>query len=428
MITKRSDYDAVIVGASIAGATAAALLGRQGARVALVERRSDPNAFKRVCGHYIQPSALPTLERLGLLGELERAGAVRGRPHVWTRFGWNDPTVAEPGPERESLNLRREVLDPIVRRLAAQTPGVELLPGHTLEDVAIDGDAASVSLRRSGREPLRLSAQVLVGADGRGSKTAELAGVRTRTMRNERFGFWSYFDGPPMEPGVSVKLWVTEPDVAIATPTDSGLMLYAAFPTKERLPEYKADTEGALRSFIGSLPDAPPIAESQHIGPVVGKVDLTNEWRRPTARRLALIGDAATAADPVGAIGCGWAFQSAEWLADAIAPALAGDEPLARGLRRYRRRHRRGLLGHYLVTSGSARAKPMSPPERLIFSAAVHDPKLAALIEALAARMIGPSEFLTPRTLARAARVNATRALTRVGKPAGQESEALVGR
>ena len=31
------DYDAVIVGASVAGCTVAALLGRQGARVALLE-------------------------------------------------------------------------------------------------------------------------------------------------------------------------------------------------------------------------------------------------------------------------------------------------------------------------------------------------------------------------------------------------------
>lgn len=420
MITKGSDYDVVIVGASIAGATAATLLAREGARVALVEKRPDPDAFKRVCGHYIQPSALPVLERLGLVGELERAGAARGRPRIWTRYGWIDPTAAPgTGRERESLSLRRELLDPIVRGTAAGTPGVDLLLGHTLEEVAIERDGASVSLRRSGREPLKLRAALLVGADGRGSRTAERAGVPTRTTRNERFGYWTYFDGPSWEAGVGVRMWITEPDVALATPTDGGLTLCAVFPAKERLAEFKADTEVAIRSTFECLPDAPPLAEARHVGPIVGKVDLTNERRRAAGNRTALIGDAAMAADPVGAIGCGWALQSAEWLADAVGPALAGDEALARALRRYRHRHRQGLLGHFLVTSGSARAKPMAPPERLIFSAAVHDPELAGRIEAFAARMIGPTRFLTPGTLVRAARVKLT---TRRGRAARREA------
>ena len=62
---RRSDYDAAIVGASLAGCTAAILLGRAGARVALIEQRPDASAFKRICTHYIQSSAVPTLERSG---------------------------------------------------------------------------------------------------------------------------------------------------------------------------------------------------------------------------------------------------------------------------------------------------------------------------------------------------------------------------
>jgi flavin-dependent dehydrogenase len=57
------DYDVVIVGASIAGCATATFLGRQGARVALLESHSDPKAFKRMCTHALQPSATPTLER-----------------------------------------------------------------------------------------------------------------------------------------------------------------------------------------------------------------------------------------------------------------------------------------------------------------------------------------------------------------------------
>ena len=73
-----TDFDAVVVGASLAGCATAIHLGRAGHRVALVDKRPDPAAYKRVCGHFIQSSAVPALERLGVLDELEAAGAVRG--------------------------------------------------------------------------------------------------------------------------------------------------------------------------------------------------------------------------------------------------------------------------------------------------------------------------------------------------------------
>jgi flavin-dependent dehydrogenase len=52
-------YHVAIVGASIAGCTTAILFARNGARVALIEREGDPAAYKKICTHYIQPSATP---------------------------------------------------------------------------------------------------------------------------------------------------------------------------------------------------------------------------------------------------------------------------------------------------------------------------------------------------------------------------------
>ena len=56
-------FDVVVVGASIAGCTSARLFALAGARVALVERRPDPGAYKVVCTHQILSSAVPTIER-----------------------------------------------------------------------------------------------------------------------------------------------------------------------------------------------------------------------------------------------------------------------------------------------------------------------------------------------------------------------------
>ena len=60
------DFDVAIVGASVAGCTAARLLAQAGLRVAMIEKRGSPDAYKVTCTHAILPSAAPTIERLGL--------------------------------------------------------------------------------------------------------------------------------------------------------------------------------------------------------------------------------------------------------------------------------------------------------------------------------------------------------------------------
>src|SRR6476469_5118682 len=70
------EHDVAIVGGSLGGCTAAALLARQGVRVALIERAPKADHYKRACTHYIQAPAAATLDRLGLTGAVEAAGAV----------------------------------------------------------------------------------------------------------------------------------------------------------------------------------------------------------------------------------------------------------------------------------------------------------------------------------------------------------------
>ncbi len=201
-----------------------------------------------------------------------------------------------------------------------------------------------------------------------------------------------------------------DPHMAACFPTDEGLTLYVAMPTKERLPEFRADTAKALVDFLAAVPDAPPIRASRLVEPLIGKLDMTNVAHAPTAPGLALAGDAALAIDPLWGVGCGWAFQSAEWLADAVAPALLGAEPLADGLKRYRRRHSRGLRGHSFLIYDYASGRKLNPAERLLFSAAARDERLARTFEAFGSRSIGPARMFATG-LPRAAYVSARHAL-----------------
>lgn len=415
-------YDAVIVGGSLAGCATAMFLGRAGARVAVLEKSPNPDNFKRMCSHFIQASAVPTLERLELLGPMEAAGAVRPRFRARVPWGW-----IEAPPERAArgVNLRRSKLDPMMREQAAATSGVEVLLGQNVTEVRRAGGKVSgvVSRDRDGVETA-FEAPLTIGADGRDSSVVKLAGVKEKTHPHGRFAYGGYFEGeaPPHAPDASV--WMLDPDWAAAFPTDDGLVFYAVMPTMDRLPEFKADPIAAMCDYFDRAPEAPSLrAATVTEDGVVGKVDMTNRVRTQTMPGLALVGDAALATDPLFGIGCGWAFQTSEWLADAVAPALRGEADLEAGLRRYRRKHAWRLNGHAYMIHDYSTGRKMQMPERVIFSGATRDDHVAEIFDSFGARQIGFTRMVATG-MPLAAIANARYALgRRRGKPVGVGAE-----
>ena len=392
----RADYDVAIVGASLSGCTAAILLGRTGAKVALIEKRPDPQAYKRVCSHFIQASAVPTIERIGLYEPIVEAGGLRSRFHSRTPWGWIEPTERR---EAYCLNLRRELLDPMLREAAAAVPNVDLMLGQRAEQLLREGDAfGGVVVRNRKGNKQQIRARLVVGADGRDSQIAELAQVREKTLPHNRLAYGGYFEGPKPRFWPDGAVWLLDPDMAAAFPTDGGQVFYIAMTHKDRAPEFRADPERALVEHVAGVPEPPPIRESRCVEPVIGKVEMPNRIRGPIASGLALIGDAALATDPIFGVGCGFAFQSGEWLADSVSPAMVGVESLDNGLRRYRKRHRRQLGMHARLIHDYSTGRKFDPVERLMMRTAIRDPKAAALFEAVGTRRKTPPQVLLPMT------------------------------
>lgn len=190
-MSRAYDYDVAVVGASVAGCTVATLLGRSGARVALLERRPDGASYKTICTHFVQPSAMPTIERLGLAERIEAAGGIRNGFEMWTRYGWIRPRLAgDYRHPRYGYDLRRQKLDPMLRELAAETPGVELMLGQDVTGlVRSNGRPAGVRVVDRERRERDVTARVVVGADGRDSGIARMAGVPARVKPHGRFAY-----------------------------------------------------------------------------------------------------------------------------------------------------------------------------------------------------------------------------------------------
>ncbi len=390
----RPAFDVVIAGASIAGCTAARLFARAGARVALVERRGDPAAYKVTCTHQIQSSAVPAIERLGLAPLLARAGAVRSRAAAWTPYGgWlRFPADAPPG-----YGITRRSLDPIVRTLATDTPGIEYLPGRTVVRLLGDRDRVEgVEIESRDRRRRTLRAKLTVAADGRESTLARLARVPARVRPHNRFAYFAYWRGVD-SPRDEARIWLLDPDGAAVFPNEDDLTVVAAVCHAARLPEFRADPEAAYNRMVGGLPDGPPMAGAERASKLIGKLEMPNKMRPAARPGIAFVGDAAVATDPLFGVGCGWAFQSSEWLVAETRSALLGDGDLDAALERYRRAIRRRFGPHHMQIVDYSTGRPMRRNERIAFRAAARDSVVGAALEEFATRRGTVLRLLDPR-------------------------------
>lgn len=385
-------FDVAVVGASIGGCTAARLYGLAGLRVALIERRPDPAAYKVICTHAILSSAVPTMERVGIAPLIEARGAVRTYPAAWSPYGgWmRMPTDVPYG-----YGVTRQTLDPLLRQLAAETPGVELITGKTAVGlVATDGRPAGVEIESPDHDRTTIRATLVVGADGRGSDLARMARVPGRVRPHGRFFYFAYWRGLPKT--TRARLWFAEPNGIAFFPNEDDITVVVAGMHKQLLPEFRADAERAYRAAVASVPDAPSLEGAERVSKLIGKLDVPNVMRPAARPGIAFVGDAALATDPTMGVGCGWAFQSAEWLVDHTAAALRGEGDLDAALDRYRRAFRRRLGLHHWAIADLSTGRPLRANERIAFRAAARDEWVARKIEPMMTRRASPLSLLGP--------------------------------
>jgi flavin-dependent dehydrogenase len=246
------------------------------------------------------------------------------------------------------------------------------------------------------RDLLELPARLTVAADGRDSTIARLARVPARVRLNNRFVYFAYWTGVPA-PKDEARLWLLDPAAAAVFPNEDGISLIAAVAHKARMAEFRADPETAYRRFIAQVPDAPPLEEAELVSKLIGKFAMPNKMRPAARPGLAFVGDAALATDPLFGVGCGWAFQSAEWLAEETGAALVERGDLDAALARYRRAFRRRLGPHHMQIADYSTGRPMRANERLAFRAAARDPAVAAAMEGVVTRRHSVFRLLDPK-------------------------------
>ena len=366
--------DVVVVGASVAGTAAAILYAQKGLSVSIIERQTDMQAYKKTCTHVLEASATPILRKLGVIDAIEAAGGVRNGGRVWTRYGW----VGGRSQKIYGYSVRRETLDPIMRQAAADQENVDLYLGTSVRSL-IEENGRVVGLRAVNRqrEQIEFRARLVVGADGRYSKTAELAQLGKIERENNRAFFFAYFRNLRLARGLESQMWLLEPNIAYAMPNDDDVTLLAVAVERSRIKTFKSDLQNNFMKSFENLSLKPDMSDAEQISPVMGMVNAPNTLRNPAGRGVTLVGDALMALDPVWGTGVAHAVKSANWLVQKTARLIRnGDEfTIDQGLFEYMLQHKKATWRSFITKSQFAKAGRLNLIERIFYAAATRDRK-----------------------------------------------------
>ncbi|GAA3145219.1 NAD(P)/FAD-dependent oxidoreductase [Streptomyces rameus] len=394
-------YDAIVVGARISGASTALLLARLGHRVLLVDRARFPSPTSSST-NLIHP---PGVQRLTQWGVLDRLGDPT-IPRIGRYRLESGPVRLEAGlPAVEgvdyALSPPRVKLDEALVRCAADA-GAEVREETSVQELLRDADGTVVgvagTVKGSGR--FQEKATVVIGADGKNSKVARLAGAeqyRSEPVLSK--SLWTYWEGLPQPP--LVRTYRKNRRHPFTWPTHDGLSIVGvAWPTAD-FPSPGSD-EATDRTVIAALADVDPeFAEEVRAGRRAGRWltgSVPNFLRRPHGPGWALVGDASATRDPITASGITHAVLGAELLAEAVHRSLSGGRAMHLELAAYARARDALVRDHYDYTRDYARILDHSLEERALIEAMSRSPWHARGMIGLFATVVPPTEFYSRRT------------------------------
>lgn len=354
-----TQYDMIIVGGAMAGATLACALADSGLRIAVLDNRAlsadapalEHTAFDaRVSA--ITPASQEIFTRLCVW---QAIAAQRVSPYtrmyVWEADGTASIDFAAADinvPALGHIIENRVILHALHQRLAG-LDGVEVLAPATMADLAQSEDGVTLTLENGDT----LTARVLVGADGGNSTVRKMSGFRVRewdyhhqaivttvrTERPHRQTAWQRF----MDDGVLAFLPLHTPAGADAQRYCS--IVWSALP--ERAEQLMAEDDDQFRASVQRAFEA-RLGEVEDVAPRFSFPLRQIHARDYVNGQVVLIGDAAHSIHPLAGQGANLGLLDAWVLAQTLHRARQREPALWHHpsvLRRYQRRRK----GHNLT-------------------------------------------------------------------------------
>ena len=325
------DHDVVVVGARLAGTTAAAELARQGRDVVVLDRARFPS--DTLSTHVLFSGGVEELRRMGALDRVLDLDPSRmrwvqihidGKASVRERWG-------AVGETDYVLCIPRLLQDAILVE-AARERGADVREGWEFRDLIWRGGrVAGVRCRDADGEEHELTAKLVVGADGRRSAVAARAGAFQpyRASKNGRGLVFRYVDDPHAGTSLNetASQWRDGTSVCMTFPSaPRPRMIALVMGPASDVARARKDPDGVWAEFLRRHPGfAERIAGAENQGKLRSTADVPAYFRASSGPGWALAGDSGHFKDPVIGNGQRDAVWMGRSLGAAVAPVL--DDP-----------------------------------------------------------------------------------------------------
>ncbi|HYL60643.1 MAG TPA: FAD-dependent monooxygenase, partial [Candidatus Acidoferrales bacterium] len=306
MAESRKNFDAIIVGARVAGSAAAIMLARKGLRVLMLDKDTFPS--DRLSTHIVLGGGAKVLGAMGVLETLERVGGVRfaRMRAIGPDFDYSGELMHD-GADSRGLCLGRTLMDAAVIDAARSFESVEFRERFRLTDLVI-ADGAVVGIRGEDASGVReFHAPLTIGADGMRSKVAELGMEKLGAFERvdvpcARAYYYAYFAGVDRSRLGDELVTEFEPAPGagnLLCRCENGLTVAATAFDAAEMVEFRTSLAANLRRYlersfaVGKMLEGATIA-----GKIFSSGRLNNTYRDPVTNGAILLGDAGLHVDP----------------------------------------------------------------------------------------------------------------------------------
>ncbi len=347
--TRPLDVDVAIIGGGLVGASLAAALAGSGVRMLLVESApfgggGQPSFDERTTA--LGNTSRRIFESLGCWDRMAGEAAPIRVIHVSEagRLGFARLDAAEQGIDAFGYVIANRTIGAALWEKLTAAPDLTLRVPARAEEVTISAEAVQLTVVDARGERERVTARLVVGADGADSQIRTLAGIEATVEDYEQVAVVANVATDRPHRGTAYERFTRSGPLAVLPLADSTLgVIWACRPEQAR--ELLAlDDAGYLSRLQGEFGwRAGRFVRAGRRGSY--HLKLTRA-ATTVATRAVLIGNAAQALHPVAAQGFNLGLRDAAMLAEAIteAPADAGSAQLLRRFEQWRSRDRGAVV------------------------------------------------------------------------------------
>ena len=330
MISVKSNYDVIVIGAGPAGSTTAALLAEKGHDVLVVEKDKFPRYH---VGESLMPFCYFPLKRLGLVDKLQQS---ENPKKYCVQFVRGNGAVSQPfyffqhmdHPASTTWQVWRSEFDALLLDKARQE-GASVLEETKAQALLKDGDSVvGIRVAPKNSESMELRAPLVVDASGRDCFSAVKEKWMERDPKLKKIAIWTYFKRAKRDPGLD------EGATTVAYLPNKGWFWYIPLSgdvvsvgiVAEHQYLFDGSTRDLAEIFAREVKKNTWIED--HLAPAeqYGEYRITGEFsyrnRFCAMDGLVLAGDALGFLDPVFSSGVFLALKSGVMLADTASEAL----------------------------------------------------------------------------------------------------------